>query len=106
MKFPLNIPEMSIKDWIWVIGSGMAVVGSWAVLGSDVSNLKAAVASQVVIDNRQNDIIMNLREEILLSLRRLEDAGERRDTEIKDEIRELRREIQKMPSKKEFLPRS
>jgi hypothetical protein len=84
----MSTKGMTLKDWIWIIGSGAAVVGSWAVLGNDVTTLKEAREAQVTRDNRQDDQMRDNRNEVIGAINRNAD-------EIKEEIRGLRREIHK-----------
>jgi hypothetical protein len=86
----MNVPlkDISVKDWIWIIGAGASVVGSWFIMGHDISALKDASAAQIVRDNRQDDQMRDNRNEVIGSINRTSD-------EIKEEIRELRREIRK-----------
>ena len=88
MNIPINFKSVNFKDWVWIIGSATAVIGSWFVMGQDVSSLKQAVAKQEVIDKLQNENAEKQRLETQSLIYRTTD-------EIKEEIRELRRDLKR-----------
>lgn len=86
---------MTLKDWIWIIGSGCAVVGSWYVMGQDISYLKQTAAKQEIVDGKQDIAMKGLRDELTHTINRNAD-------EIKLDIRELRNDINR---RSELKPR-
>lgn len=86
MTLPQGFKDMSVKDWIWIIGAIGAVIGSWYVMGQDIQTLKSAVAAQSKVDEKQDEFAKEQRQEVITLIYRTTD-------EIKAELKEIRKDI-------------
>lgn len=88
---PDSVKNFTFKDWLYVIGLVVSLSMAWAVLNSKVDRLaEEAHASSVRQTARDSDQDVHMKEAVSDIKQALRDQT----TELKVELREIRREIQ------------
>ena len=91
MPIPDFVKSFTFKDWMYFMGAVFSIVMAWAILHERVDELRndarAAVIKQEQIDQRQDLLIKEAREEMRAEIRN-------QTSEIKQELRDLRNFIQ------------
>ena len=85
----LDFKSLNARDWIYIIGAVLAVLGTYAVMGQDIKHIQEQQDKQEYRDNKQDSDTYNARLELIAIINRQSD-------EIKQEIRELRGDISRL----------
>jgi len=85
----LDFKSLNVRDWIYIIGAVLAVLGTYAVMGQDIKHIQEQQDKQEYRDNKQDSDTYNARLELIVIINRQSD-------EIKQEIRDLRTDVSRL----------
>ena len=85
----LDFKSLNARDWIYIIGAVLAVLGTYAVMGQDIKHIQEQQDKQEYRDNKQDSDTYNARLELIVIINRQSD-------EIKQEIRDLRTDVSRL----------